>query len=97
MKGTKISPSAVSVICREILNAIGANFERKARGDHVIRQQIKVYSDWPWTIPLLYVNGAFVEGPISYSWMYQGANWRVKIILVAAASCPWVFVCPCLS
>ena len=63
MKGTKIFPQCgFSNMAVQILNAIGADFETcDVLSDDFIRQQIKVYSDWP-TIPQLYVDGEFVGG-----------------------------------
>ena len=63
MKGTKIFPQCgFSNMAVQILNAIGAEFETcDVLSDDFIRQQIKVYSDWP-TIPQLYVKGEFVGG-----------------------------------
>ena len=63
MKGTKIFPQCgFSNMAVQILNAIGADFETcDVLSDDFIRQQIKVYSDWP-TIPQLYVKGEFVGG-----------------------------------
>ena len=52
--------------------------------DDFIRQQIKVYSDWP-TIPQLYVDGEFVGGSDIMLEMYQAGELQ-EMIEVAAAS-----------
>ena len=69
----------------QTLNAIGADFETcDVLSDDFIRQQIKVYSDWP-TIPQLYVDGEFVGGSDIMLEMYQAGELQ-EMIEVAAAS-----------
>ena len=86
MKGTKIFPQCgFSNMAVQILNAIGADFETcDVLSDDFIRQQIKVYSDWP-TIPQLYVDGEFVGGSDIMLEMYQAGELQ-EMIEVAAAS-----------
>ena len=86
MKGTKIFPQCgFSNMAVQILNAIGAEFETcDVLSDDFIRQQIKVYSDWP-TIPQLYVDGEFVGGSDIMLEMYQAGELQ-EMIEVAAAS-----------
>ena len=85
MKGTKIFPQCgFSNMAVQILNAIGADFERGDAEDDFILTQI-VYSDWP-TIPL-YVDGEFVGGSDIMLEMYQAGEPRREMIEVAAASC----------
>ena len=86
MKGTKIFPQCgFSNMAVQILNAIGADFETcDVLSDDFVRQQIKVYSDWP-TIPQLYVDGEFVGGSDIMLEMYQAGELQ-EMIEVAAAS-----------
>ena len=86
MKGTKIFPQCgFSNMAVQILNAIGAEFETcDVLSDDFVRQQIKVYSDWP-TIPQLYVDGEFVGGSDIMLEMYQAGELQ-EMIEVAAAS-----------
>ena len=86
MKGTKIFPQCgFSNMAVQILNAVGADFETcDVLSDDFIRQQIKVYSDWP-TIPQLYVDGEFVGGSDIMLEMYQAGELQ-EMIEVAAAS-----------
>ena len=86
MKGTKIFPQCgFSNMAVQILNAIGADFETcDVLSDDFIRQQIKVYSDWP-TIPQVYVDGEFVGGSDIMLEMYQAGELQ-EMIEVAAAS-----------
>ena len=86
MKGTKIFPQCgFSNMAVQILNAIGADFETcDVLSDDFIRQQIKVYSDWP-TIPQLSVDGEFVGGSDIMLEMYQAGELQ-QMIEVAAAS-----------
>ena len=86
MKGTKIFPQCgFSNMAVQILNAIGADFETcDVLSDDFIRQQIKVYSDWP-TIPQLYVDGEFVGGSDIMLEMYQAGELQEMIEEAAAA------------
>lgn len=84
MKGNEMMPmcgfSARSV---QILNALGATYStRNVLDDQVLREAIKVYSDWP-TIPQLYVNGEFVGGSDIMLELYQ--NGELKQILEKTA------------
>jgi monothiol glutaredoxin len=85
MKGNELMPmcgfSARSV---QILNALGTTFvTRNVLEDQVLREAIKVYSDWP-TIPQLYVNGEFVGGSDIMLELYQ--NGDLQEMLAAADS-----------
>ena len=63
MKGTPVFPQCgFSGQVVQILSHIGAPFKGvNVLEDDVLREGIKVFSNWP-TIPQLYVNGTFVGG-----------------------------------
>lgn len=75
MKGNELMPmcgfSARSV---QILNALGAKYvTRNVLEDQVLREAIKVYSDWP-TIPQLYIDKEFIGGSDIMLELYQSGE-----------------------
>eukprot|EP00466_Bigelowiella_natans_P005918 jgi/Bigna1/63721/fgenesh1_kg.58_\ len=63
MKGTKDFPQCgFSNTCVGILNRLGVEFETvNVLENEMIRQGMKVYSDWP-TFPQVYIGGEFYGG-----------------------------------
>ena len=63
MKGTPILPQCgFSNVVVQVLSHLGVKFKGiDVLSDPALRQQIKLFSDWP-TIPQLYVKGEFVGG-----------------------------------
>jgi len=63
MKGTKDFPQCgFSNTCVEILRRIGVEYEAvNVLENDVIRQGMKIYSDWP-TFPQVYIGGEFYGG-----------------------------------
>lgn len=63
MKGDKDAPMCrFSLDVVRTLNSLGIDFEtRNVLEDDVLREAIKIFSDWP-TIPQLYVRGEFIGG-----------------------------------
>mmetsp|Transcript_29839 Transcript_29839/g.55794 ORF Transcript_29839/g.55794 Transcript_29839/m.55794 type:complete len:173 (-) Transcript_29839:285-803(-) len=63
MKGTKDFPQCgFSNTCVSILNRLGVDFETvNVLENEMIRQGMKVYSDWP-TFPQVYIGGEFYGG-----------------------------------
>lgn len=63
MKGTKLAPMCgfSATVCN-ILNSLNVHFEDvNVLSSEEIRENIKVYSNWP-TIPQLYIKGEFIGG-----------------------------------
>jgi monothiol glutaredoxin len=63
MKGTKLAPMCgfSATVCN-ILNSLDVQFEDvNVLSSEEIRENIKVYSNWP-TIPQLYIKGEFIGG-----------------------------------
>ena len=72
MKGTPEAPQCgfSNQVC-QILKHTGASFSSaNVLEDELIRNGIKVYSDWP-TIPQLYIKGEFVGGCDIVTQMFQ--------------------------
>ena len=63
MKGTPVFPQCgFSAVMVQVLSHLGVKFKGiDVLSDPALRQQIKLFSDWP-TIPQLYVKGEFVCG-----------------------------------
>ncbi len=63
MKGEKDAPMCrFSMDVVRILNELGADFEGvNVLEDDELREEIKIYSDWP-TLPQLYIGGEFIGG-----------------------------------
>jgi monothiol glutaredoxin len=75
MKGTELFPQCgFSARAVAILNHLGTPFETvDVLQDPELRQEIKVYSDWP-TVPQLYVKGEFVGGSDIMMEMYEAGE-----------------------
>jgi monothiol glutaredoxin len=63
MKGTPVFPQCgFSNVVVQVLSHLGVKFKGiDVLSDPALRQQIKLFSDWP-TIPQLYVKGEFAGG-----------------------------------
>lgn len=63
MKGDKTFPQCgFSSQVVQILNHLGVAYvTRNVLEDEILRQAIKLFSEWP-TIPQLYINGEFIGG-----------------------------------
>jgi monothiol glutaredoxin len=72
MKGTPVFPQCgFSSLVVQILSRLGVKFKGvDVLSDPVLRQGIKVFSDWP-TVPQLYVRGEFVGGRDIVREMYE--------------------------
>jgi len=72
MKGNKAMPQCgFSARVVQILTSLGVDFEtRDVLADAVLRDAIKVYSDWP-TLPQLYIKGEFIGGCDIVTEMHQ--------------------------
>ena len=72
MKGTPVFPQCgFSSLVVQILSRLGVKFKGvDVLSDPVLRQGIKVFSDWP-TVPQLYVKGEFVGGCDIVREMYE--------------------------
>jgi monothiol glutaredoxin len=72
MKGTPVFPQCgFSSLVVQILSRLGVKFKGvDVLSDPVLRQGIKVFSDWP-TVPQLYVRGEFVGGCDIVREMYE--------------------------
>jgi len=75
MKGTrKIPQCGFSSVAVQILEHLGVEFaDRNVLSDPDLREQVKVFSDWP-TIPQLYVKGEFVGGSDIMREMYESGE-----------------------
>ena len=80
MKGHKTMPMCgFSGQVIHILNQIGVPFEtRNVLEDEVLREAIKVFSDWP-TIPQLYVNGEFIGGCDIITELYESGDLMTQL------------------
>lgn len=75
MKGTKKIPQCgFSSVVATILERLEVEFlDRNVLADADLREQIKVFSDWP-TIPQLYVKGEFIGGCDIAREMYESGE-----------------------
>ena len=75
MKGTPDQPKCgFSAVVVQILDHIGADFFGvDVLQDDGLRNEIKVFSDWP-TIPQLYIQGEFVGGSDIVREMFQSGE-----------------------
>lgn len=75
MKGTKKIPQCgFSSVVATILERLGVEFlDRNVLADPDLREQIKVFSEWP-TIPQLYVKGEFIGGCDIAREMYESGE-----------------------
>ena len=75
MKGSKTMPMCgFSGQVVHILNELGIDYATKnVLEDEVLRETIKVFSDWP-TIPQLYANGEFIGGCDIITEMHQSGE-----------------------
>jgi monothiol glutaredoxin len=75
MKGTKDFPQCgFSAKVAKILELCGSEFVCiNILDDHEMRENIKIFSDWP-TIPQLYINGEFIGGCDITTEMYQSGD-----------------------
>lgn len=80
MKGNEMMPMCgFSARALQILQTLQANFvTRNVLEDNVLREAIKVYSDWP-TIPQLYVDGEFVGGSDIMTELYQNGELQQQL------------------
>ena len=80
MKGSKFFPQCgFSDTATKILETLNVEYETfNVLEDDVIREGIKVYSQWP-TIPQLYANGEFVGGSDIMMEMYQDGSLQEMI------------------
>jgi monothiol glutaredoxin len=92
MKGTPVFPQCgFSSLVVQVLSHLGVKFKGiDVLSDPALRQEIKVFSDWP-TVPQLYVKGEFVGGCDIVREMYESgelaellATRGVKIAAVSA-------------
>lgn len=86
MKGTPEFPMCgFSARCVGILKHLDATYKSVDVFDNPdIRQNIKVYSEWP-TIPQLYVNGEFVGGADIMMEMFQSGELQALLADAEAA------------
>lgn len=75
MKGTKKIPQCgFSSVVVSILDRLGVEFlDRNVLADPELREQIKIFSDWP-TLPQLYVKGEFIGGCDIAREMYESGE-----------------------
>lgn len=75
MKGTPDAPACgFSAVVVQILDHVGVDFVGvNVLADDELRQEIKVYSDWP-TVPQLYVQREFVGGSDIVREMFQSGE-----------------------
>jgi monothiol glutaredoxin len=75
MKGTKKIPQCgFSSVVATIMERVGVEFlDRNVLADPDLREQIKVFSDWP-TIPQLYIKGEFIGGCDITREMYESGE-----------------------
>lgn len=75
MKGTKEQPRCgFSQTVVFILNSLGIDFiAHDVLSDNMLREEIKLFSDWP-TIPQLYVKGEFIGGCDIVRSMYESGE-----------------------
>lgn len=75
MKGTKKIPQCgFSSVVAQVLERMGVEFlDRNVLDDNELREQIKVFSEWP-TIPQLYVKGEFIGGCDIVREMYESGE-----------------------
>lgn len=75
MKGTKKIPQCgFSSVVATILERLEVDFlDRNVLADQELREQIKIFSDWP-TIPQLYVKGEFIGGCDITREMYESGE-----------------------
>ena len=88
MKGTPTFPQCgFSAHLIAILGAEGVSYVTyDVLSDNALRNNIKVYSDWP-TIPQLYVRGEFIGGADIVNEMYD--NGELNKVLNPAAAAAW--------
>lgn len=75
MKGTaKIPQCGFSSVVAQVLDRLGVSYlDRNVLADPELREQIKVFSDWP-TLPQLYVKGEFIGGCDIVREMYESGE-----------------------
>ena len=75
MKGTKKIPQCgFSSTVAQVLELSGVDFlDRNVLADPELREEIKVFSEWP-TIPQLYVKGEFIGGCDIVREMYESGE-----------------------
>lgn len=80
MKGSKKIPQCgFSSVVASIMERLGVEFlDRNVLDDAELREQIKVFSDWP-TIPQLYVKGEFVGGCDITREMYESGELKTLL------------------
>ena len=80
MKGTPEVPQCgFSLAVSNVLKHLGVNFKGiNVLENSEIREEIKVYSDWP-TIPQLYIKGEFVGGCDIVKEMFEKGELQIKL------------------